>query len=207
MQDNDREFSFLHELQNRYHLLRHGHSEGNQQDIIVSDPERGVREIGLTDLGVAQVTQTWERSQSELADVTHIFTSDFLRTRQTAAIIAKKLSIEAEETALLRERFFGKWDGQASSHYEEVWKQDSISPGKTVDAVESVVAVARRTTGLVRQLEKQFNGQHILLVSHGDPLQVLLTAICGRDLHRHRDMPLFETAELRLLAESSCEFP
>lgn len=195
--------SIIPELSNRYHILRHGHSEGNLQNVIVSDPKRGVSGFGLTDIGRNQVRHTSASHREDLDDVDRVFSSDFLRTRQTAAIVAEDLQVPVELSTLLRERRFGKWEGQHSRYYENVWKLDAQDPGQCADGVESVLAVARRMTSLIRQIEERFTGEHILLVSHGDPLQVLLTAIAGRGLHRHREMPTLETAELRALAKSA----
>ncbi|MGI9470967.1 MAG: histidine phosphatase family protein [Rubripirellula sp.] len=209
MSDDANSFGTLDSLQNRYHVLRHGRSEGNELNVIVSEPDRGLGGFGLTELGKTQVQETCKRHRAELNDVTRIFASDFLRTQQTAGIVAQHLSLEVEFTPSLRERFFGKWEGAGCEHYHDVWRQDALAPDKSVDDVESVAAVASRMTGLVRKIEQRLSaegesGQHILLVSHGDPLQVLLTAICGRDLHQHRAMAVLQTAELRPLAQSAC---
>ena len=198
------DLAFLAALQNRYHVLRHGHSEGNAQNVIVGDPQRGVDGFGLTNLGRDQVALTLHQHRVEFADVSKIVASDFLRTRQTAAIVGAFLSIDVELSPMLRERFFGKWEHSDCGNYQEIWKQDALTPHKSTDGVESVLEVAKRTTDLVRRIESQVSGQHVLLVSHGDPLQILLTAICGRDLNRHRSMPVLQTAELRPIAESAC---
>jgi broad specificity phosphatase PhoE len=55
----------------------------------------------------------------------------------------------------------------------------------------------------VQELESQYSGQHILLVSHGDTLSVLQATFYGSPLTQHRQYGL-ATAELRKLGQCSC---
>ncbi|MDW7749066.1 histidine phosphatase family protein, partial [Halomonas sp.] len=48
-------------------------------------------------------------------------------------------------------------------------------------------------------LEQRHAGETILLVSHGDPLQILLTALEGRELSRHRERPALTPASITVL--------
>jgi probable phosphoglycerate mutase len=100
---------------------------------------------------------------------------------------------------LLRERYFGDWEGLSCDHYLGVWQQDAVDPMVSRDQVESVAAVANRMQTLIWQTEQQYQNEHILLVSHGDPLQILLTAMAGENLRQHRAIPKLQTAELRVL--------
>lgn len=50
----------------------------------------------------------------------------------------------------------------------------------------------------LQELEQQHQGQHILLVSHGDTLSILQATFHGRPLSRHRQYGL-ATAELKCL--------
>ena len=56
-----------------------------------------------------------------------------------------------------------------------------------------------RTTALIADLERRYSGRHILLVSHGDPLQILQAGFLRIDPSRHRSLPAIETAEIRRL--------
>jgi glucosyl-3-phosphoglycerate phosphatase len=64
---------------------------------------------------------------------------------------------------------------------------------------ESVAAVLDRATGLVADLERRYAGRDILLVSHGDTLQILQAGFLGMDPAGHRRLPPLRVAEIRAL--------
>ena len=66
--------------------------------------------------------------------------------------------------------------------------------------VESVTQVLDRGLACIRETETAHSGRTILLVSHGDILQILMTAFQGWPPHRHRELPHLDTAEIRKLA-------
>ena len=48
-------------------------------------------------------------------------------------------------------------------------------------------------------LEQRFEGETVLVVSHGDPLQILLTALAGKPLTKHREQPALLPASITLV--------
>ncbi len=182
-------------LRNRFFLLRHGRSLANQQQRIVSMPPSGLEQFGLTEAGVRDVRSTVISHRDELASVDRIFASDFLRTRQTAEIVAEILAVEVELEPKLRERRFGDFEGQSSDHYATVWDQDQIDYRHTRWNVESVSAVESRMSDFLTTLDRGNDGKTFLLVSHGDPLQILIQSARGGGFHR--DQTPMETADLR----------
>ncbi len=79
-------------MKNRYFAMRHGQSEANAARIIASDPAVCLQGFGLTPSGAAQVTASVKGCLHEFGQVfgqdTLIISSDFLRARQTAQIVA-----------------------------------------------------------------------------------------------------------------------
>ncbi|MBO0776261.1 MAG: histidine phosphatase family protein, partial [Actinobacteria bacterium] len=73
--------------------------------------------------------------------------------------------------------------------------------GRRDNDVEPVTAVLDRTTAFVAALEREHRGRDILLVSHGDALQILQAGFAGVDPARHRSLPHLRTAEIRLAGE------
>jgi broad specificity phosphatase PhoE len=80
-----------------------------------------------------------------------------------------------------------------------VWAADAADASRAVDGAEPAAAVLERMAALVARLEEQYAGAAILLVSHGDPLQILLAGLSGLGPARHRELPPLETAEIRPL--------
>jgi probable phosphoglycerate mutase len=185
------------ELRNTYHVLRHGHSVANQLRLIVSSPAVGLEAYGLSDRGADEVRASIRAKAAGLAGIRRIYCSDFLRTRQSAEIAAESIQAPVECSWRLRERGFGDWEGSGSDHYQQVWERDAADDSHRDWNVESVRDVARRLMGLLREIESAGSGQAYLLVSHGDPLQILLTAVSGADLRSHRRLDPLRTAELR----------
>lgn len=187
-------------LANRYLLMRHGHSQANAAGLIVSDPVRGVAGYGLSARGEAQLAACIDTWQGPAPDA--IYHSDFLRTTQTAQRLADHFGLVPVPEERLRERYFGIFDGESDGHYAEVWARDARDPEHRHAGVESVAQVAERLTRVIDELERRHTDQTLLLVSHGDPLQILLTALEGRPLGEHRDRPSLAPASLTWLARN-----
>ncbi|WP_235040739.1 histidine phosphatase family protein [Vreelandella profundi] len=169
---------------NRYLLMRHGHSQANQQGLIISSPERGVADFGLSEHGeqqLAQVMIDWQWPRP-----TRVIHSDFLRTTQTAARVAAAFGLALSVDTRLRERHFGELDGQEDEHYPRIWALDAQDAEHQQHQVEAVSSVAGRMQAVIREWEQKVSGETILLVSHGDPLQILLTALAEKPLSQHR---------------------
>ncbi|WP_229359026.1 histidine phosphatase family protein [Halomonas salipaludis] len=169
---------------NRYLLMRHGHSQANQQGLIISHPDNGLDAFGLSTLGQAQLDEVI--AEWPWPAPTHILHSDFLRTTETAERVARHFGLAMAPELRLRERGFGSLERQADSHYPRVWALDAEDPQHGEYGVESVASVAARLQAVIDELEEAHRDATILLVSHGDPLQILLTALGGRALSQHR---------------------
>jgi len=180
--------------------MRHGHSLANEQAIIVSDPQNGCSGFGLSEQGSVQVKQSL-RQASMLDAGTMIVCSDFRRARETAEIAHSWLGCAAPIAVelRLRERNFGEFELTADSGYEDVWRQDKTNPDGRWRGVESVNRVTRRVTSLIREIDERYCDAKILLVSHGDALQILQTAFARRAATDHRQLEHLHTAEIRRL--------
>ena len=208
------------QLSNAYYALRHGQSLANVQNLIISHPDNGINDFGLSETGKAQVetsVSAWARKpvcnpdpirnpdpalEQDLGRDTLIVSSDFLRTRHTAEISARVLGLTTPPifTPLLRERFFGTWEKTGGENYDRVWADDlrqTIDPGT---GVEPAATVLERALACLAELESTHSSRNILLVSHGDTLQILMTFFKGWPPHRHRELPHLETAEIRKLS-------
>lgn len=179
---------------NRYLLMRHGHSQANQHALIISSPERGIEAFGLSETGeqqLASIVDAWAWPVP-----TQVVHSDFLRTTQTATHVAEAFKLTMMPDKRLRERSFGEWEGHSDERYPDVWALDAKNADHTSLQVEAVSAVAARMMAVLEDLEEQSEGETILVVSHGDPLQILLTALQGRPLSQHRVQPALLPASI-----------
>ena len=187
-------------LNNRYFAMRHGKSEANAEGIVVSLPGNGILRCGLVDEGRRQVRESVERALDEkiLDENTMIFSSPFRRAVETAELAAKMLgTIPVRYVDALRERSFGDLEGSSHDNYPRVWDLDGRNGHHTTFNIESTFQVQDRMTKQVDYLDHAFSDEKILLVSHGDPLQILQTGFARRPSAHHRQLRHLETAEIR----------
>ncbi|WP_300671053.1 histidine phosphatase family protein [Desulfoluna sp.] len=188
---------------NRYFILRHGHSEANEQGLIVSSPENGIGAWGLSEKGKADVAQSIEKAiQNEWFNPRIkpvVVSSPFLRALETASIVKKALKAEQFSDMNLRERFFGEFDLKENTNYEKGWESDEADPEHPRFGVESVQSVVTRMVEVIKRTGRRYNEKDIILVTHGDPGQILQCAFDGIDPAKHRSLPPLETAEIRLV--------
>jgi probable phosphoglycerate mutase len=218
----------VNRLANRFRVMRHGQSKANEAGVIVSRIENDLRgDYGLTELGVRQARAAAEACG--LPADTVICSSDFSRARQTAQIVRACLgAAPVTVTEALRERCFGDLEGSATGNYARVWAADEARAGDAGggepgtgggepgtgggepgtggggepvpdDGVEPAAAVLDRATALVAELERRYGGRDILLVSHGDTLQILQAGFLRMDPAAHRRLPPLAVAEIRAL--------
>jgi probable phosphoglycerate mutase len=190
--------SGLEELSNRYRAMRHGQSKANEAGVIVSQIETDRRgDYGLSGPGLRQAHAAADNCG--LPSDTVICSSDFARARQTAEIVRERLgAAPVIVAAALRERCFGELEGSPVSGYARVWQADEAG-ADPVAGVEPAANVLDRATELVADLERRYAGRDVLLVSHGDTLQILEAGFLRLDPARHRRLPPLNTAEIREL--------
>src|SRR5687768_13103713 len=87
-------------------LVRHGESTWNAQS-----RWQGQADPPLSPLGERQAEEAAERL-AQTASITEIWTSDLVRARRTAELIATQLGVpDVREEPRLRERDVGSWSG------------------------------------------------------------------------------------------------
>ncbi|HQQ49710.1 MAG TPA: histidine phosphatase family protein [Spirochaetota bacterium] len=192
----------MHSLQlhNTYLLMRHAQSKANHMHIIVSNSEVGVNDYGLTQEGKNEVMKAIAHC-NELKSVEYIYTSDFLRAYETSMIIAGHMNIiHVKFDIRLRERYFGQFEGTDSGNYQRIWDMDCCNVHDPVCYdVEPIHTVAKRMISFLFDCETNHINDTILIVSHGDPLQILYTVSIGLPINKFKTASHFNNAELRLL--------
>ncbi len=178
--------------------LRHGQSEANEQGIIVSDPAVGFKGCGLTPAGRAQVSGA--SSAAPLGQDALIFCSPFLRTMETARLLAEARGVEdVTPDERLIERHFGTLEGSSDKCYGQVWDLDRRDPYHAHWQVESVRSVWQRFDSLWTECRRRHIDRTVVFVTHGDVLSIGACGLQQADLTTHHERFSFETAELRLL--------
>lgn len=149
----------------------------------------------LSDLGKKQADNIGIKLAEELKDKDYImYSSDLLRAKQTAEIVAKHLGITPIIVEELRERNLGIAVGKSVQ-----WLRENIEcQEKTVDDrmfhdAESRRDVWRRLTGFYEKIMSEEH-ENIIIVSHGDTLSVFNGMWLGLDVEMLNKCDLFGMA-------------
>jgi len=108
-----------------------------------------------------------------------IFASDFLRTRQTAGIVAKKLGLEVNLDKRLRDINLGEFHGKPVQEYKNFFSEKKERFEKRTPGGENWNDVKKRLSEFLAEVENKYQGKNILLVSHADPIWLLYGLIKG----------------------------
>lgn len=151
---------------NTYIFLRHGNAENNRLNIASSWPEKS--NINLTLRGVKEIEKLIPWFKKKKIDL--IFSSDILRTKETAQIVAGALRKEITYDKRLREHDFGSYNGRSHSEWHSLFgsKLDQYVVKPT--GGENLKEVQERMMDFLKFLDVRYERKNILIVSHGNPI-------------------------------------
>lgn len=155
-------------------LMRHGSTDLAGKFCGHSDPP-------LNDAGRAQI----ERAVSLLPSAPEIiYTSDLLRARESAAILANYFSVPIVVRPGLREIFFGKWEGLSWNEIEHRYPAESSAwlkqfPAGTTPSGERYEAFIGRVKYEMEFLATQAQSHRWVAVTHGGFIRSALIEMSG----------------------------
>lgn len=155
-------------------LVRHGQTDwnlaGRWQGQAASAP-------GLNETGFAQAHAA--SAQLETNNFSALYTSDLLRARQTAEIIAEPLGLTVTLEPRLREINLGHWEGLLASEIEAQYPRELAErqrdPWHTrAPGGEAPAEVAVRVLAALEDIANRHADERVLIVAHGLSLAVIL---------------------------------
>lgn len=166
-------------MQRRLILLRHGETEYN-----ATSRMQGQLDTVLSQRGVGQA----HAAAKELRDlgISKIVSSDLMRAKNTAEVVAADLGLPVGVDERLRETHLGEWQGKTHNEVDSahegaraVWRTDaSWAPPRG----ESRLQVAERSRAVVDELMRDYDewdNSAVLLVSHGGTIAALTASLLG----------------------------
>lgn len=155
------------------YIVRHGQTQWNVERRI-----QGHGDSPLTELGIQQASDLGQLLKNVEFDA--VFSSDSLRAKRTAEMIVLEKELEVVTTELLRERAFGKYEGEYIDNlkkFDEIF--DALSEEekfrhKSEEDIESDEEVVQRFLAFVREIAVRFAGKTILLVTHAGMMKAFL---------------------------------
>lgn len=162
------------------YLTRHGETEWNVAEIL-----QGQEDSPLTETGLQQAHQIGE----QFADIefSAIYSSDIGRAKTTAEIIAQYHHLQVQTSDLIRERYFGKYQGMKADIMEEKLKaqfqlarelpKDEHLDFVLDDDVETDRQIVNRLYRFFQKVSELHSNQVILTVCHGALMRAFLIYI------------------------------
>ena len=170
---------------NRYIIMRHGESEHNVLGILSSKANNPHH---LTDAGRMVVEATADLLDKENIDV--IYTSPFVRTRETADIVVERRAFKGDVIVddRLSEFNFGDYDGKPVEEYHRYFNALHEKLTKRLPNGENLYDVRKRVGDFLYDIDSKYEGKHILIITHDSPATVLEVIAEGGDGKRLIEM-------------------
>lgn len=180
-------------------LARHGETDWNR-----AGRYQGQASVPLNGTGRAQAARLADVLEHIAYDA--LYSSDLPRALQTAQII----DAQATRTdARLREPYYGQFEGLT---YDEMaalapavyhkWQRDRSTPPPGGEPIPDIV---ERAASFLRDMRAWHPAQTVLVISHGELLQVLLCTALDRPIADFRQFPLHNATltELHLTGDTA----
>ena len=171
-------------------LVRHGQTDWNVSGRLQGQAGQAP---GLNAVGRAQALAL--RVQLENIRFSAVYSSDLLRSRETAHLIAAPLGLTITLEPRLREMHLGAWEGMFSIDVEERYPQQLAERmhnplNANAPQGESLLEVAERVVAATTEIAKKHTSETVLLVGHGVSLAVIICYAQGITLDQvYRKIP------------------
>ena len=166
-------------------LVRHGQSTWNLEHRVQGQ----TMEVPLTRRGHRQAGEAGRKVAVLVPRHTALLSSDQKRALQTAQRVGCAIGSTPQADARLREQYLGDMEGKLSSELHEMPVPEDADVAEVGwGGGESLLDVWRRCRDLLDELA-QNPPEAVVMVSHGDTLRVMLSALSG-GTHRDCDYSL-----------------
>ncbi len=192
-------------------VLRHAESEGNTIPIYQGNlPGTSLTKRGKEQAKVAaEFLTNFQFSIFNFQLPSVIYCSPLARTRETAEIVAKETGAKVIVDERLREVSFGEYEGKTvdftdlsfikarRAHKIESGRPESIYH---LDGMEKWASVQERVSGFLREILPRHRSEHVVIVTHADPLVNMRAFFTREDPVKlsHQPYPDFASPESTL---------
>jgi broad specificity phosphatase PhoE len=161
-------------------LARHGQTVSNREGRFC-----GHSETDLTELGRAQA-RALGLALAE-TNIDNVYTSDYSRAIETAALVMAGRNATARIDPSLREIHYGEWEmrrgGEVAKQYPVQYKlMRAEDPAWRPEGGENVAEVRARMFEALRRIAKAHAHETTLVVAHGSAVTCLLAEVLGMSL-------------------------
>lgn len=170
----------------RFCFVRHGETDWNVQRRL-----QGHIDTPLNQTGQAQAEATAKGLNGHVFDA--IYSSDLIRTLQTARYAAQLLDLPIHLRSDLRERHYGAFQGLTYSEAERNFPGDYArfkareAAYEILDDGESLLQHRQRVQICLENIAAKHAGESVLIVTHGGVLDIVYRLATGLDMSAPRD--------------------
>ncbi len=156
-----------------FYIIRHGETDWNAKHMA-----QGQTDIPLNAKGEAQAKELAVELRHERFDLA--FSSDLLRAKRTAEIIALEHNLEVITTELLRERKFGPLEGKTKEGFAaydallQTLTNEQRFTYKLTEDMESDEEISTRLITFIRETAITHPGKTVLVGTHAGIMRALL---------------------------------
>ncbi|ETB63929.1 TPA: isoleucine--tRNA ligase [Candidatus Nomurabacteria bacterium] len=184
---------------NKYFVMRHGEADNNLTDLVSTSYNN---EDHLTENGKNQVKENAENLKDKNIDF--IFTSPFVRARETSEIVQDVIGLEDEKVIVddrLHEMSLPMYEGRTWTEYHKDYPNTVETFYHGEDGNESYNDMKRRIMSFLYEMEDKYSGKNILIVTHGGPSWLAVAGSMGlngeESLKMIKDYNYLKNAEWR----------
>ena len=162
-------------------LCRHGETDSNAAQIYQGQGNGMLTKKGLSQAKALAKTLSKFRIDS-------IYSSDLQRAFDTASIIAKDRGKPLKKELLLKERYYGNWEGKRFDEiikkYNSLYKTWMKQPNHAkIPGAETLKALQKRGMSGIDNIIRQNKGKNVVVVAHGGINRTILFSFLGIDLN------------------------
>ena len=158
-------------------LIRHGETEWNSQKRM-----QGHSNSDLSEVGMGQIQALGELMKNVSFD--HIYSSDSLRTSQTAEAITQYSGHKLQFDQRIREKNLGVFEGltstEAKERHPEVYRLfKTAGANYVIDEGESTQQLLERALEFIEEIRLRHPQERVVMVTHGGVVRVLMKHALG----------------------------
>jgi 2,3-bisphosphoglycerate-dependent phosphoglycerate mutase len=185
------------------YIVRHGETEWNRQKII-----QGHLDSPLTKAGLFAAKDLADKLKA--IKFAACYSSDLLRAKKTAKIIAKEHQLIVKTTKALRERKLGRFEGKSIDYLQKELQKAIVGYKNLVEAelnnkclpdIESHQKIIERFISFVRQVALAYPRKNVLLVTHAGVIVAFLAKMAFATHQELRTGTISNLAQIVLLSD------
>ena len=173
-------------------LIRHGKTDWNGEWKL-----QGHSNIELSPEGIAEAELL--AANFPFQTVNAIYSSDLIRAKATAEILAQRFNLQIHTTSALRETNFGDWEGKTLA---EIKKIDPINyenfftnpEALKINNAENFSQVQQRAMHAIKKIIAAHQNGNIIVVAHGAINRTVLCSVLEIPLKKMWALSQFNTA-------------